>query len=1669
MLAIVLLFLLLVVALQFPAVQTYVTTRVANILSSQTGTVISVEHIGIRLPKAIDIRGVYLEDIQGDTLLYSGRLTIDVSLPGLLRQKISVKQLSLSDVSLSITRLQPDSLFNYEFLLASLASDEKKHHDTLEAAEIDSPGIAEGQSSPWQFAVNRISLDNIRLRFADHHAGMDIRLRLGTFVTGFDELDPAMMRFHIGNTYISDTEIMLLMQEASMPPEPPKQASGSLPDIALQKLLLENIAFTLVDDKGLEFASSLVKLETNPRHLDLEGMSFDLVNFHVDGLLANIILPAGEASQGNSRGSGNNDSDSSLKQSAEDHADPASGFLFNWREIMPATLVADVLHITGAGFSMQERFLGSSHEDVHLAGLELYDMELHMEAVNISPDTIDARLRNLRVAEKDGLELRTMSGEIRLGNGVSLDNLNIETAGSMIEADIAASLPVLQLKMPPDESASLEKFEIRGLVGQDLAELVPAIAESFRDGKSPPIDFMVIAEGSLGQIDISALNINVDNEIIFQLADARIQNVLSADDLFVDAPAWSFTSNPKAFVPGLAESITPDGIVFPEFLALAGSFSGRPDDLRMEADLQSDFVSMKTAMMLQQSEGEEPVWEMSAKLESTHPLAITGQDDLLTDLAFSLEANGIGFDPETMVSDIQLQVDSLCFGIYTYRYLTLSASLNAGIINALVSYDDEHLSFNLQNRLDLTQTYPLVVADWHIKHLNALELGFTDDLIALQTNLTADVALTSSDFFDGSIRLDDTHVLSGREVFSLDSLVIKTSSRQGRYHADIRSAILEATYRGNMSPADIPASLAAHVNTYLEQDIFDYESIDEPRFFNISLTVLPSPYITELMMPSMHSYETFRASAAFDSRTRIISVDFDIPEMDIAGWQIRDLNLKADSDPDYLDFRLQLPELTSPQLGLTSILATGSLQDQKLRFDFSFDDIHEKPWLGISGELQQNKDHLLIRLDPDLMANRFYWQVQKNNEIKLGDAYLLSRDFIVSAADKEISLLSADPGNVESPLELRLKNIDLGEFDLLGDAPLVEGLFNGTVVFNDLFGKASFTADLLVDGIGYQGNKIGDVSLFVDNPLPDRFIVEASVSGYGNVIGLSGLYSQEADPYMDFKLRLDQLDLSTLEALTFDQLDDMEGIISGEMRVFGSPSMPDFSGVLNFDSLGFYVAFLNASYNIPGASIRFDDQKVLFDNFSLFDQDGRQASLGGQIELALPDDIRFDLNLSSSNFLAMNIPRGANELFYGRLLIDTDLRLNGDLGDPVVEGSLKLNRGSSFAFIVPQFMPEAIGDEGVVEFVSIRDELFADLILQSYEPDPMMSSFENLDMSLNIDIDPQTLVSIVIDEMAGDVLEIRGGGVLSFGIDPGGRISLAGRYEINDGSYQMTFYDVIRRNFAIEGGSNILWTGDPLSASMDITARYTVRTSPRELMATHGMTGGQQEPAFRRQYPFDVFLNMKGELMSPDISFRIGLPQEHRGAMDGRLQARLNEVNENESDLNKQVFALLILGSFIQDDPLAAMTAGPGITSTARSSASRLLSQQLNRLSDRYIRGVELSFEVESFEEYSDGQMVGRTELQMEISRDFLDDRLRITAGGNLELEDETRRQLNPSDIAGDFSIEYLITPDGRLIVKVYRERNFQDVFDGEVVENGLAVIFRQTYDRFRELFRRKE
>src|SRR5690606_7838141 len=150
-------------------------------------------------------------------------------------------------------------------------------------------------------------------------------------------------------------------------------------------------------------------------------------------------------------------------------------------------------------------------------------------------------------------------------------------------------------------------------------------------------------------------------------------------------------------------------------------------------------------------------------------------------------------------------------------------------------------------------------------------------------------------------------------------------------------------------------------------------------------------------------------------------------------------------------------------------------------------------------------------------------------------------------------------------------------------------------------------------------------------------------------------------------------------------------------------------------------------------------------------------------------------------------------------------------------------------------------------------------------------------------------------------LSIKGNSTLTFHMDPAGEMELTGRYEISEGTYDLSFYKLVKRNFSITKGSTITWSGDPLNADMNISALYEVETSPIELVANQ--FSEDELSIYKEQLVFQVYLNIDGELLSPEISFALDMPENERSAFGGNIYAKIQDINTRESDLNKQVFA----------------------------------------------------------------------------------------------------------------------------------------------------------------------
>jgi hypothetical protein len=187
-----------------------------------------------------------------------------------------------------------------------------------------------------------------------------------------------------------------------------------------------------------------------------------------------------------------------------------------------------------------------------------------------------------------------------------------------------------------------------------------------------------------------------------------------------------------------------------------------------------------------------------------------------------------------------------------------------------------------------------------------------------------------------------------------------------------------------------------------------------------------------------------------------------------------------------------------------------------------------------------------------------------------------------------------------------------------------------------------------------------------------------------------------------------------------------------------------------------------------------------------------------------------------------------------------------------------------------------------------------------------------------------------------------------------------------------------------------------------------------------------------------------------------------------QVQRKLVEIRNDPSILNKQVFAALILGRFIADDPFAS-GAGGGLEYAARQSASRFLSDQLNAIAGQLVQGFELNVGLESSEDYSTGQKSNRTDLNISASKRLFNDRLNITVGNDFQLEGQQAQTQQSSLIPGNLSADYRLTKDGKYLVRAYRVNQLQNIIDGYVIETGVSFRLTLEYNRFKYIFRNWE
>ena len=352
---------------------------------------------------------------------------------------------------------------------------------------------------------------------------------------------------------------------------------------------------------------------------------------------------------------------------------------------------------------------------------------------------------------------------------------------------------------------------------------------------------------------------------------------------------------------------------------------------------------------------------------------------------------------------------------------------------------------------------------------------------------------------------------------------------------------------------------------------------------------------------------------------------------------------------------------------------------------------------------------------------------------------------------------------------------------------------------------------------------------------------------------------------------------------------------------------------------------------------------------------------------------------------------------------------------------------------------------------------------------------------MNVEMTEEAEAKLVFDERAGDIMKGRGNGNITFSVSRTGEIAMYGTYEVLSGEYLFTLLNVVNKPFVVKEGGTIRWDRDPYNAIIDLEAEYTgLNTSLTNFISEflNGADPGNLETEARKSQAVILKMFLDGPLQQPDINFDITFP-DLQGQLQSVVDSKLRIIRQDQAELNRQIFGLLVVGSFLPSGNNSVL-AGRGDLIPINT-ISELLSNQLSihltqLLSEvftdvGFISGVDFNINYNVYDNdagLGTNGPVGTTgrALQLRQSLDLFNDRLTVQVGGNIDWGGNVVNATdNSAFLAGDVVIEYAVTRDRRFKVRAYQLTDATIL--GRRNKRGVGLSWRREFDNLNEFFSR--
>lgn len=1265
--------------------------------------------------------------------------------------------------------------------------------------------------------------------------------------------------------------------------------------------------------------------------------------------------------------------------------------------------------------------------------LMLKRLNLKADSFYFCDSQLNVRLRACNFREKSGLQVDSLRGSFSMDSThLCVSALQLNTPESDLLVDLSMDMNAFDEKAAGKIKANVHgrvgKHDILCIAGKSISR------ELARRFPNYPLAIDAVAHGNLSKMHLTSVRVSLPTAFHIKAAGF-------AYNLY--AP-----SNLKANVDLRATTYNLDFVT-----AMMGSDFDKtvcvPSGINFDGNVQVDGKRYLTSFKITQGGGslhgiakfDSHNMAYTARLEAYHlPLQHFLPKLGLHPFTGYLSVAGEGTDilsPRLRLK-AEARIQQLGYGTYNLNNISAIASARNGRIHAdinsrnplfqgLVNFD----ALATGRRMRAT-----VSGDLH--HLDLYNLKVTDSPLTVSACAHVNMSTDLKQFHLLRGMVCDITVDDSKTLYRPNDIVLDVLTRADTTHAVVDCGDFHLDMDGRSGYQ----RLIKHCNSFLRevQKQLKNKRVDEvslrKRLPNARLFLTFGRDNMACRFLKHYSYELNNVFVDMTSSPIAgLNGELRVDSLVLGNFQIDTIRFHVASDENNMNYSLHVQNGKDNPKYIFNAFVDGGLNERGTYLKTRIYDWKDS--LGVSLAMQGSMQPHGISLhlygdDPVLGYKRF--AVNDSNYIYLGDDRRVRADMRLQAEDGMGIQVYTNNDNEDAlqDVTVSLHQFDLGDvLSMIPFTPDMSGILNGDIHLVQTTEELTLSSTVDINKLVYEGTTMGNVGAeFTYLPKSDgSHYVDGILKHEGEEVAtLSGSYKSAGDGYLDAEMNLERTPLSMANAFIPNHIIGLRGYAEGNLTVKGTLNQPDVNGEVLLDSAYIYSEPYGVEMRCAEDPLPITGSHIVLENYDLFAKNKSPLTLQGSIDFSNTSNMSVDLRMRADDYLIIDSRETARSEAYGKAYVNFYGMTRGTIDNLSMRGKLDVLGTTDLKYNLKDSPLSTDNQlEGLVEFTNFSDTT-TDVINR-----PPLSGFN---MDLSVSIDEGAHVDCYLNADHSNYVDIIGGGDLRLQYNPVDEIVLRGRYTIGSGEMKYALPIIPLKTFTIQDGSYIEFKGDAMNPTLNITATETTKST------VGGSSGNGRSVEFTCGVVVTKTLNDMG------LEFTIDAPE------DMTIHNQLQSMSKEER--GKLAVTMLTTGMYLAD--------GNTSNFTMNSALSAFLNSQINQISGKALRSLDVSFGVEnSFG--NNGSL--HTDYNFKFAKRFWNNRLRIVIGGKLSTGNDV--QIEDETFFDNVTFEYRLSPTSNKYLNLFYERDGYDWLEGSVSKFGGGFMWKRKVRHFKDLFRFKD